>query len=148
MREKHTEVRFLPGSCPHGGYAGANGQLPQAAFGEGEVGHEPLWGVSVGFRRHDGALEGWMGGGLFVMKCVWVWCGPHLSVCISPLYAADVHNYVSRLLSCAGSQACQVDDTPMRGLMTPGFLWEDLSLGDKGGFRESFSLHLLLSKCL
>ena len=80
--------------------------------------------------------------------CVWVWCGPHLSVCLSPLYAADVRDYVSRLLSRDGSQGCQVDDTPMRGLMTSGLLWEDLSLGDKGGFRESLSLHLLFSKCL
>ena len=35
-----------------------------------------------------------------------------------------------------------------RGFMTIGFLLEDLSLGRKGKFRESLSLHLLLFRCL
>lgn len=56
---------------------------------------------------------------------------------------------VTTFVACAIiSQSSLVDETPWEGFMTVEFFLEDLSLGRKGKFRESLSLHFLLFNCL
>lgn len=69
----------------------------------------------------------------------------HMIVCDS-IFLGVV--FTSGLFSCDKSLSSLVDETPGRGLTMIENVLEDLALGRKGAFRESFSLYLLSFKYL